>query len=71
MLLRRAISLLDFQTGINTAAHAVVMMEQLIAHRTVIVDPFSTLQDLNGKVTLSSKVHDVLTFLTRLFKMRW
>ena len=38
--------LLDFQTGIGTAAHANVDMEQLISHtRVALVDTIFSLQD--------------------------
>ena len=55
-------SLLEFQTGIGAAAHAIADMEQLISYvKFAFIDTISSLPDSEGWIIPVSKVHELLT----------
>ena len=57
----RLISLPEFHTGIDAAAHATLNMEQLISCiRVALVDTIFSLPDSEGGVIPVSEVHELL-----------
>ena len=56
-MIRRLISLSDFQAGIGAAAHVTLDTEQLISHTRALVNTFTSQQSSDGEVTAASEVH--------------
>ena len=57
-------SLLDFQTGVGTTAHATLDTEQLVSHLQVaLVDTLSSLPEAEGNVIPVSELHELLLWI--------
>ena len=55
----------NFQTGIGAAAHATLSTEQLFSHtRATLVDAVASLQGYDRGFITTSKVHELLRFIT-------
>ena len=55
-------SLLDFQIGIDTAAHTTLDTQHLISHaQSALADTIGSLQGSDGGVIGNSEVHELLT----------
>ena len=64
LIIRRLISLSDFQTSNSVAAYVTLDTEQLISHtRIVLDDTFTSLQVSDRELIPVSEVHDLLNII--------